>query len=202
MAKKKRLALELLKKIPHRFLLGLFLISVLINILALRHNNVHMIYLRNQLYAADKNNGDVNKALNNLREYVYGHMNTDLSTGNSTIKPPIQLKYTYQRLLAQNGVSQTNTQLYTDAENYCQATVPNGFYGVYRIPCVEDYLSKHGLQSAPPPPSAALYEFDFVSPRWSPDFAGWSLVVSALLFLIYVFSLAYHHLFGKRHRQQ
>jgi len=156
-----------------------------------------MIQLRNQLYSADKNNKDVNTALNNLRAYVYSHMNTNLSGGNNAIKPPIQLKYTYQRLqqAAAAEVVNANTQLYTDAENYCQVTVPNGFYGAYRIPCVQDYISKHSLQALPKPVPAGLYEYDFISPSWSPDFAGWGLLICGLLFLIYTYSLIYHHLF-------
>ena len=189
--------LKFIHRIPRPLLLSLFIVSLVISILALRHNNERMIVLRNQLYAADKNNGDVNSALNDLRTYVYGHMNTNLSAGNGAIKPPIQLKYTYQRLVAQSGVNEANIQLYTDAENYCQKTVPNGYYGAYRIPCVEDYLSKHGLQSTPPPPPAALYEFDFVSPNWSPDFAGWSLLITALLLGLYLINLAYHYIFHR-----
>src|SRR5690348_18457865 len=80
-------------KLPRPLLLSLFILSLIVSLIALRHNNEHMVYLRNQLYAADKNNGDVNQALNNLRSYVYSHMNTDLSAGNNGIKPPIQLKY-------------------------------------------------------------------------------------------------------------
>src|SRR6185312_3752548 len=105
-------------KIPVRTLLYLFLATSIISVFALRHNNQTMVDLRNDVYTADKNNGDVNGALNKLREYVYGHMNTNLSSGNNNIKPPIQLKYTYQRLYdAQaNKVQAANQQLYTDAE--------------------------------------------------------------------------------------
>lgn len=199
MPKKKRILskIQLIHKVPRPLLLSLFVLGIIVSIFALRANNVHMVQLRDQLYAADKSGGDVNKALNSLRLYVYGHMNTNLSSGGNSIKPPIQLKYTYQRLQAAEAgrVSAINNQLYTDAENYCQATVPNGFYGAYRIPCVQDYLSKHSTVTPNPVP-AGLYKFDFVSPGWSPDFAGWSLVVSALLLLAYIFSLASHHLLG------
>ena len=189
-----------LHRVPRPVLLSLFIVSLIVSTLALRHNNEHMIGLRQQLYTADKNNGDVDAALNSLRSYIYRHMNTNLSSGNNAIKPPIQLKYTYQRLeaAAASKVNAANTQLYTDAENYCQVTVPNGFYGAYRIPCVQDYLSKHSLQAQPQPIPAGLYEFDFVSPSWSPDFAGWSLVVSALLLVAYLISLFYEHIYHGR----
>src|SRR5690349_383020 len=92
---------QILKRIwmiSARTWLYLFIASSLLCVLALRHNNVRMTQLRDAVYVADKNNGDVNAVLNNLRKYVYAHMNTDLSSGSHGIKPPIQLKYTYQRL--------------------------------------------------------------------------------------------------------
>ena len=178
-------------KIPYQVLVGLFLIAAVVSILALRHNNTTMIGLRNNLYAADQNNDDVAGALNKLRVYVYGHMNTDLASGGNAIKPPIQLKYTYDRLVAQAEQAANNAGLYTAAENYCQGKIPASvsISGRGRISCVTDYVLSHGGR-APAPIPAALYEFDFASPRWSPDLAGWSLVVTFILFILAVVSLA------------
>ena len=175
--------------------LWVFLILALasgsMSVLALRHNNQTMIRLRNELYVADKNDGNVNAALNNLRNYVYAHMNTNLSSGGNTIKPPIQLKYTYQRLVAaqQQQLDSANSQLYTEAENYCQQQDPTDFYGYYRVPCVQNYISTHSLNTSSTTIPVALYEFDFLSPAWSPDLAGWSLVVMALLALLFIAKL-------------
>lgn len=163
----------------YKLFLALFIISAVVAVFALRANNEQMINLRNQVYAADKSGADVNKALNNLRHYVYGHMNTNLSSGGNTIKPPIQLEYTYERLQAKAQEAANNSGLYTAAEDYCQAQIPTGFSGRYRIGCVSNYIMSHGGAAAPAIPPA-LYEFDFVSPTWSPDLAGWSLVVSVL----------------------
>jgi hypothetical protein len=175
-------------RLIYRLLLALFLISAVVTLVALRHNNETMIALRGDLYVADKDNGDVNTALNNLRQYVYSHMNTNLSSGGDAIKPPIQLKYTYQRLQAasQAGVNAANSQIYTDAEYYCQQQDPTDFSGHNRVPCVTAYVTSHGTTAKAIP--VALYEFDFVSPSWSPDFAGWNLVLSILLFIGMVFS--------------
>jgi len=175
--------------------LWVFLILALasgsMSVLALRHNNQTMIRLRNELYVADKNDGNVNATLNNLRNYVYAHMNTNLSSGGNTIKPPIQLKYTYQRLVAaqQQQLDSANSQLYTEAENYCQQQDPTDFYGYYRVPCVQNYISTHSLNTSSTTIPVALYEFDFLSPAWSPDLAGWSLVVMALLALLFIAKL-------------
>jgi hypothetical protein len=182
-------------KVQVNTLLYLFLAAAVISVFALRHNNQTMVRLRNDVYAADKNNGDVNTALNKLRQYVYGHMNTNLSSGNNNIKPPIQLKYTYQRLYdAQaNKVQAANQQLYTDAELYCQS-INNAYFGTTRVPCVQNYVVNHGLKAADINIPAGLYQFDFVSPAWSPDLAGWSLLLAALLFIALIIRLAYSKL--------
>ena len=175
-------------RVPYHIFLVLFIVSGVVAIYALRHNNQTMVQLRSEVYAADQAGGDVNLALNNLRKYVYGHMNTDLSSGGNVIKPPIQLKYTYERLLAveqQKAVS-TNSQIYTDAQTYCQALVPAGVSGRGRVPCVQDYVTSHGVKITPIP--TGLYQFDFISPAWSPDLAGWSLVFAALMGIGFVAS--------------
>jgi hypothetical protein len=163
-----------------------FIISALVAVVALRNNNLTAVSLRNNLYAVDKNNGDVTDSLNTLRKYVYSHMNTNLASGPNSIYPPIQLKYTYQRLVdaQKTQTSAINAQVYTNAESYCQQVIPNGFSGRYRAACIESYVTTHGATSQPIQP--ALYEFDFVSPFWSPDLAGWSLVISIVFFLLFV----------------
>jgi hypothetical protein len=181
---------NLIRHVPSWIFLALFLFCASISVYALRHNNTTMVKLRDAVYATDRNNGDVNTALNNLRSYVYGHMNTSLSSGNNGIKPPIQLKYTYERLQAasQDESTNTNSQLYTEAENYCQAQIPANLSvsGRARVPCVQDYVTTHGASIGSIP--AALYEFDFVSPTWSPDLAGWSLVFSCIFLVLFLAS--------------
>ena len=158
--------------------LAAFVVSGIVCGAALRHNNTTMISLRNDVYAADKSGGDVNAALYKLRSYVYSHMNTDLSSGTG-VKPPIQLPYTYDRLVSAAQAQANNAGLYTEAENYCQQQIPASvsISGRGRIGCVQDYIMSHGGKQAASIP-ASLYEFDFVSPRWSPDLAGWSLFVT------------------------
>ena len=175
-------------RVPYTIFLALFIIAAIVAIYALRQNNQTMVKLRAEVYAADQADGDVNSALNKLREYVYGHMNTDLSSGGNAIKPPIQLKYTYERLLGteQQKAASSNSKIYTDAQNYCQALVPAGTSGRGRIPCVQDYVTSRDVKTTPIP--TGLYQFDFISPTWSPDLAGWSLVIAALTLLAFIFS--------------
>jgi hypothetical protein len=165
-------------------LVSLAIVSSVVSVAALRANNEHMVKLRNEVFVADKNDVNVTGTLQNLQAYVTTHMNTNLNGGNGSVYPPIQLKYTYQRLL-DNESSQaaaSNSSLYTDAQNYCQQAVPTGFSGRYRVPCIEQYVESHDTSLATV--STSLYEFDFVSPSWSPDLAGWSLAVAVISWII------------------
>jgi len=156
-------------------------------IVALRHNNEHMEQLKQAVYTADKDDGNVQQALDNLQAYVTANMNTNLSTGAGSVYPPIQLEYTYLRLAkAQDqSVLAADKGLYTEAEDYCQQLDPTDFSGHNRVPCIEEYVTSHGAKIAPIP--AALYEFDFISPTWSPDLAGWTLLITIFWLIVTVF---------------
>lgn len=160
-----------------------------------------MLTLRNSVYVADKNNGDVSLALNELRLFVHGHMNTGLSSGTNAIKPPIQLKYTYERLVQaeEARAEQANAKVYTEAQNYCQAQNSTDFSGRNRVPCVSDYVTSHGVSVNTVP--SALYQFDFISPIWSPDLAGWSLVLEVALAVSLIYMLIIDQVLKSRVRQ-
>ena len=166
------------------YLLVLFLLSATICVVALRQNNITMGQLRETVYTADKDNGDVVAAVQDLQQFVTSHMNTSLTAGDSSVYPPIQLKYTYERLQedAKNKYNEANAQLYTDAQKHCEQVNSSDFSGRNRVPCIEEYISSHG---GPPPPTIpdSLYKFNFTSPTWSPDLAGWSMLVS-IFFLV------------------
>jgi hypothetical protein len=174
---------------PSYFLI-IFVISAGVSIVSLRNNNEHMAKLRNAVYTADANDGNVEGALHNLQAYVTANMNTNLSNGPNAVYPPIQLKYTYDRLVQSESqdASNANETLYTNAQNYCQQLDPTDFSGHNRVPCIEQYVESHGAQLATIP--AALYEFDFISPVWSPDLAGWSLIVTLISALLFAVSYA------------
>lgn len=169
------------------FLLVLCVLSAAVSVYALRSNNLRMIELREAVVKADEENGDTEKALRELREYVHSHMNTNLASGHGAIKPPIQLKHRYDRLAnaEKERVAAKNSQIYTDAQAFCERQAPTGFSGGGRVPCIEQYVTQHGVKAKPIPDD--LYKFDFVSPTWSPDLAGWSLVAAAVFGFMFVF---------------
>jgi hypothetical protein len=173
-----------IKETPTWTWLVLFLISAIFTTHALRQNNFQMVKLRDTVYAADKSGHNVDVALNNLRQYVYGHMNTNLSSGGNSIKPPIQLKYTYDRLVKaeQQRVNAANDKIYRDAQSYCEIHQP----GKYRQVCFQQYTDKYNVKANVVP--AALYQYDFISPTWSPDLAGWSLIAGIILGLAFIVS--------------
>jgi hypothetical protein len=174
------------KKFNLRILVVLLIFFVCLSIYGLRQNNLEMVKLKNQLMTADKDDGNVNGDLNKLRSFIYNHMNTSPSS-NDGIYPPIQLKYTYQRLLAQaqGGITAQNTQLYNQAVAYCNSVEPNATADEDSLKqlatCEEEHYIAQPLASAYVAP--ALYEFDFISPLWSPDLAGYSILISVALLI-------------------
>lgn len=178
---------KLLSKLHSRQLIiiffGLALFFGYSAITSLRSNNLNMIKLRQAVYDTDKSGGDVETALRNLRAYIYSHMNTDLSSGGNTIKPPIQLKFRYERLkeAEKQRVAAENAQTLASANAECEKKFPKGGVGSGRLPCVQDYLASAGAVEKPI--NDSLYKFDFLSPRFSLDKAGISIILSAVFFL-------------------
>lgn len=187
-----------LRLIKPLHLLILAILSGVICIFALRANNEHMVQLRTALYQADQKGQNVKGALVALQSYVVSHMNTDLSTGTGSVYPPIQLAGTYDRLLQAQGtaIQQQNSQLYSNAQAYCEQLYPTGL-SAPRIPCIQQYVQSHGLKTEPTIP-ASLYKFDFISPWWSPDLAGWSLL-AAIAFAVLAVVLWIVRLVNKKH---
>ncbi len=179
-----------LRPISQWYFFVAFIICAVVAVVALRQNNLTALHLRDQVLQVDKDNGDVEAELKDLREYVYGHMNTDLGSGTG-IYPPIQLKYRYERLVeAQKSqtTADNSTKLYNDAQNFCEQQVPTGLSGRNRLSCIQQYIDSHNTAPQPKTPSIpdALYKFDFASPIWSPDLAGWSLLAAAIFLLLFI----------------
>ncbi len=183
--------LTLLHKVHYAFLLIVCVLSAGVAVLSLRANNQQMVTLRSAVFKADEENTDVESALRELREFVFSHMNTNLSSGANAVKPPIQLKYRYERLVAaaKAKYDADSAKVVSDAEAYCIRQYPNVTFSQDRLNCARDYSNAHPvtLQTIPDD----LYKFDFASPAWTPDRAGIAIVlmiVSLLLFVLRYFS--------------
>lgn len=167
-------------------LLAVAIISSVIAVVALRDNYSTMVDLREKVIQADQQNGDVEAALQELRRHVYGHMNTDLTSGPNPITPPIQLKARYDRLMTteKERVKAANADIARQAEIICARQFPAGGINSSRVACITDYMAANAVNENAV--AEDLYKFDFVSPRWSPDVAGISLVVAAVSFIGFV----------------
>ncbi len=183
--------LVLLRPINSFLLLGLCIASALTTVLALRSNNQEMVKLRAAVFAADKANTNIEGSLKDLRSYVYKHMNTNLASGANAVKPPIQLKYEYERLNAANvtAYQTASAKMLEDAQNTCVAQYPGTVFSQSRLDCAKAYAAAHPIAQKTIPED--LYKFDFLSTSWSPDLAGYTLLATGLflfLFLIRVLS--------------
>lgn len=180
--------LVLLRPINYWYFIVLFVVSAFVAAYALRQNNIGAIELRDKVLQVDKENGDVETALRELREYTYSHMNSNLAS-DTGIYPPIQLKYRYERLLAaeQERAEVDNQDIYTAAQQDCERRFSEGLSGSHRLSCIEEYIDENGHDEAKPRTIPEdMYKFDFVAPVWSPDLAGWSIIIAAFSLLLLI----------------
>lgn len=177
----------------------LVIILVLVGFLAatfLRLNNIGMDQRRQALYAADKA-GDATTIANrlaDLQRYVNSHMNAD------TGAVYLQNEYNRDAQAATKAAAEADTintsPILKAAVDTCHAKYPYDNYGstVYGFrQCVGDELAKVAgapdLDSAIKLPNPDLYRYSFAAPLWSPDFAGWTLVVCVAILLVIVIRL-------------
>lgn len=155
-----------------------WLLSGIVGGYSLRQNNLTMLRLREDVFSADQSGADVNESLIALQQFVTTHMNTELPKLGD--EKAIQLKNTYETLLnAETArVSAERQRIATEATNYCESALPSGRL-TDRVACVASYTSERPVNDRRIPKE--LYTYDFISPAWSPDFAGLSLVLFALL---------------------
>lgn len=145
-----------------------------------------MLRLRDAVFVADEKDQGVNEALRELQSFVVSHMNTNLPKLGD--EKAIQLKFTYERLIKTENdrVSTERARIASEATAYCEAALPSVRL-TERAKCVEDYIAARPVTLRDIPKD--LYSFDFVSPSWSPDIAGWSLVAAILAALYLVIRL-------------
>lgn len=172
------------------YFLAIAAVFLTIGIFGLRQNSLKVVELRDAVYKADEQNGDVESALRDLREYVYSHMNTSLSSGDFSIKPPIQLKHRYERLAAieDEKVKAQNIEIQKKAEAECAAKHPEGGFNSARVSCTAEYMRVNAATEKEVP--SELYKFDFVSAKWSIDAAGIGLLGALLFFAAFILRLA------------
>jgi len=155
---------------------AVFLALVFISLGALRQNNLKMLELREAVFNADRSGQGIEESLFRLRDHVSNHMNSELpKLGDSKA---IQLKYSYDRdvVKEQNRFNSETSSVGQQAKNSC-SSIKNE---LSKVDCEQAYIEAHPVK-----PQENIYperySIEFVSPRWSFDFAGWSILVTALV---------------------
>lgn len=200
-------ALVVLRQIKLWHLLVLLAVMCLATAFLLRQNNLHMITLRNLVQQADEQNQNIPTALTNLQGYVTTHMNTGMG------EKGIYLSHSYQRAYDQavqgaTSSGSASSAAYQQADKDCQSLFSRTASFPAYVQCVIDKVAASGTAVDPvkdiKAPSADLYRYNFVSPAWSSDVAGWAVLVTlAVAFIItgrLVTELIIYLLLQKRHR--
>lgn len=172
-------------------LIILLIIVGFISATFLRLNNIGMVQRREAVIEADKA-GDqdaIISRLYDLQRYVAAHMNTDLGRG-------VYLESTYNRDLQswqQNsyGDANPNGNIYKKAQDVCAPQFK--YYSYAYLECTTNELSKYPAAANPASesskPRQEAYIHAFSSPLWSPDFAGWSVLVFGAIMLLIIIRL-------------
>ncbi len=179
-------SLKQIQRIKTWQLVVLLILMAFISATLLRLNNVGMVQRREAVHAADKagNADDTRARLYDLQRFSSAHMNA--STG------PVYLQDQYNRD-AQAAIENATKALtggetvYAEAEAVCKPQY-HGWSTAY-MQCFLAELDKHPTSDRLPEttmPVAELYKYEFLSPIWSPDFAGWSVVILCLIFLLII----------------
>ena len=159
-------------------LLILLILASFIAATFLRLNNVGMIERREAVISADQK-GDEEIIINrlyDLQRYVSSHMNTDLGKG-------VYLEYSYKRDV-QEAYDRAAVQgnIYKKAQEACVPRYTSWSYAY--IQCTVDELQKYPSADELKLPTPDSYLHSFASPVWSPDFAGFSVLICVVILII------------------
>ena len=196
-------SIKQLQRIKTWQLVIVLILTGLVSATFLRLNNVGMVERRAAVLTGDTlgNTDDIQNRLYDLQRYVSEHINANTGA--------IYLEHQYKRdskkiIDAAGNTTNQNGNIYKKASDTCdrQFTIYSQAY----LQCFLSELRKYPDSGNAPTtvalPPTELYRHEFVSPLWSPDFAGWSLVINGLIVLMIIarlVSLAVLKILLKRH---
>lgn len=165
------------KRIKTGYLLAILLVGVVSSAYFLRQNNLKMVELRDAVGDADKSGKNLEQAIENLNAHIFTHMNT------TTVRP-IELVNTYNRqaeaaIRAANSSSKKD--VYKEAAAACEQ---RGVPLTSIAQCAAEYATQNSPDVGPQKiqlPDKNLFTYSFVSPRWTPDLAGWSVLFTVVI---------------------
>lgn len=179
-------------------LLILLILTLFLTATALRLNNVGMHQRREAVIAADKS-GDEQRArlaTIELANYVKRHMNSggivfNQATGKFKIEREVVVAWRviYERDFenaknkAATAADNPNGNIFKKAEEACRPRFSGGYSPAY-LNCILEEQNKYPSAEnivKTEFPRAEKYNFRFISPLWTPDLAGWTVVVAGFL---------------------
>ncbi|PID31524.1 hypothetical protein CR983_00685 [Candidatus Saccharibacteria bacterium] len=204
----KRSWIDWLRSIALWQLMLLWLIVAIVASTFLHLNNIGMVERRDAVANADASGDEemIADRLYDLQRYANAHMNADTGV--------IYLDKKYARDVEQL-VKDMRSRLTSDDSNSVAARADrackqrfSGYSQAY-VECVRAEQDKNPVAEDPfaslKLPNPELYRYSYLSPVWSPDFTGWSLVVLAVLSLWIglklIWGIVLHVMFKWRYRQ-
>lgn len=193
MSDKGRLRQQLsgLQRIRTWQLIVLLIIASLIAATFLRLNNIGMVERREAVISADEQGEEavMIERLYALQRYVSAHMNTNLGQG-------VYLEKTFARdrekwQAQAYGDRNPNGNIFIKAQEVCQPRFTS--WSLAYVQCVDNELAKFPsaseIASDTSRPRQETYIYSYASPLWSPDFAGWSVLVCLAILLVIIVRL-------------
>ncbi len=165
-------------------LVALLLIFIALSAYGLRQNSLGLEPKIQAVITADKENKNIEIAINELGDYVVHNMNADLPR-------PLQLENSYKRAVDKTYDKALKNlrsgTLLEEARDVCDKL---GVIVSAGPQCIQDYLDKNWNPEKGSLvvnlPDVSLFTYNFAAPSWSPDLAGWSIVISIVLLIAIV----------------
>ena len=183
----------------------LLLLVIFVDLTALRLNNVGMVRRREAVEAADKA-GDVEatrKATIEFANYVHAHMNSGgivYSDKTHWFKINREVKIVWSNIyesdmrkaeqIAREAESNNpNGNIFKKAEEACRPRFHGGYSLAYQQ-CILDEQNKYPAsnqgQIKAQYPNISEYTYNFVTPLWSPDLAGWTTLLAFIIIIMII----------------
>lgn len=165
----------------------ILLVGIFFSASFLRLNSLRMDSLRRDVISADKS-GDKEKikaSLVALQQYVSSHMNTSLNSG---VYLPEEFARAQEAAYASAAsATNPNASVYQQASIDCRSRF-QGTVASYRndyVACVAERVQALGAGLDPSElvrePKKEDYQYNFISPVWSADLAGWSVLFCVVI---------------------
>lgn len=181
----RREATHILQRLRHVKTWQLFVILLLVLLVSatfLRLNNIGMIERRNAVMSADATGNQT--ALQNNLYALQRHAATHMNASSGAIYLEESYKREAIRLVDEAKKSSTVAQdVVEKSDAACRAQFPGYSQAYVQCNASEQakYAGNENAQAAVTFPNPELYRHEYSSPFWSPDFAGWTVVICVLL---------------------